>query len=80
MVGGLGAGLVELVELGVRRSLRAWTDAARALRLSTMRQTVKPTVTSTASQNTPSRMASQSGRMTSGCGGVAAGSYRVGRR
>jgi hypothetical protein len=32
------------------------------LRLATIRQTVKTTVNSTASQNTPSRMASQSGR------------------
>jgi hypothetical protein len=39
------------------------------LRLATIRQTVKPTVTSTASQKTPSRMASQSGRVTSGGGG-----------
>jgi hypothetical protein len=36
------------------------------LRLATIRQTVKAMVTRTASQNTPSRMASQSGRVTSG--------------
>src|SRR5215211_5975671 len=51
---------------GVRRSLRDWTAAARALRLATIRQTVQATVISTASQKTPSRMASQSGRVTSG--------------